>query len=151
MEKPFFKQSRGPLRSDPNRLAVSHHRTAVRLVICRERVSNNRCSRSLNLHQLSTQQVSSISSAAKGKTVSARAMADESSSKQTDINDSAENRTPQQQQQQPAMQHSKGFSNVGLEDLRQQMESFAAERNWQQFHTPRNLLLALVGEVRAWL
>lgn len=28
------------------------------------------------------------------------------------------------------------------------MERFAAKRNWQQFHTPRNLLLALVGEVR---
>lgn len=24
---------------------------------------------------------------------------------------------------------------------------FASERNWEQFHTPRNLLLALVGEV----
>ncbi len=24
---------------------------------------------------------------------------------------------------------------------------FAAERDWEQFHTPRNLLLALVGEV----
>jgi hypothetical protein len=32
--------------------------------------------------------------------------------------------------------------------LRQQLDVFAAERNWQQFHTPRNLLLALVGEVR---
>jgi len=77
-------------------------------------------------------------------------MADESSSKHDEGIDSTENQTPQQQQQ-PAVQHSKGFSNVGLEDLRQQMELFAAERNWQQFHTPRNLLLALVGEVSAWL
>ncbi|XP_065663999.1 uncharacterized protein LOC100201866 isoform X3 [Hydra vulgaris] len=34
-----------------------------------------------------------------------------------------------------------------LEILRQMMESFASERNWNQFHTPRNLILALVGEV----
>ena len=31
--------------------------------------------------------------------------------------------------------------------LRDQLRKFAAERNWEQFHTPRNLLLALVGEV----
>lgn len=34
-----------------------------------------------------------------------------------------------------------------LEDLRQQLASFAAEREWDQFHTPRNLALAMVGEV----
>jgi dCTP diphosphatase len=27
------------------------------------------------------------------------------------------------------------------------MEAFVAERGWQRFHTPRNLLLALTGEV----
>jgi NTP pyrophosphatase (non-canonical NTP hydrolase) len=31
--------------------------------------------------------------------------------------------------------------------LRDQLRQFAADRNWEQFHTPRNLLLALVGEV----
>ena len=31
--------------------------------------------------------------------------------------------------------------------LRDQLRKFAADRNWEQFHTPRNLLLALVGEV----
>lgn len=40
------------------------------------------------------------------------------------------------------------FSDVGLEQLRQQIHAFAAERDWQQYHTPRNLLLALTGEVR---
>ncbi|KAK3595779.1 hypothetical protein CHS0354_025415 [Potamilus streckersoni] len=34
-----------------------------------------------------------------------------------------------------------------LEDIRKLQEEFAAERNWNQYHTPRNLLLALVGEV----
>eukprot|EP00743_Colponemidia_sp_Colp-15_P006349 GILK01006833.1.p1 GENE.GILK01006833.1~~GILK01006833.1.p1 ORF type:complete len:246 (-),score=34.79 GILK01006833.1:276-983(-) len=34
-----------------------------------------------------------------------------------------------------------------LETVRQKMSTFAAERDWNQFHTPRNLLLALVGEV----
>ncbi|RWR87180.1 dCTP pyrophosphatase 1-like protein [Cinnamomum micranthum f. kanehirae] len=37
--------------------------------------------------------------------------------------------------------------NVTLEDLKQKMAEFAKERNWDQFHSPRNLLLALVGEV----
>ncbi len=27
------------------------------------------------------------------------------------------------------------------------MQQFSADRNWDQFHTPRNLLLALTGEV----
>jgi dCTP diphosphatase len=27
------------------------------------------------------------------------------------------------------------------------MREFVHERDWEQFHTPRNLLLALVGEV----
>ncbi|XP_020112132.1 dCTP pyrophosphatase 1-like [Ananas comosus] len=36
---------------------------------------------------------------------------------------------------------------VTLEDLRKKMAEFARERDWEQFHSPRNLLLALVGEV----
>ncbi|MBA3653485.1 MAG: nucleotide pyrophosphohydrolase [Actinobacteria bacterium] len=36
---------------------------------------------------------------------------------------------------------------MDLEDLRDRLRSFAAERDWDQFHTPRNLILALVGEV----
>ena len=31
--------------------------------------------------------------------------------------------------------------------LRDQLRQFAQERDWQQFHTPRNLLRALVGEI----
>ncbi|EDM17294.1 rCG39783, isoform CRA_b [Rattus norvegicus] len=34
-----------------------------------------------------------------------------------------------------------------LEDIRRLHAEFAAERDWEQFHQPRNLLLALVGEV----
>ena len=34
-----------------------------------------------------------------------------------------------------------------LHEARDAMRAFVAERGWQQFHTPRNLLLALVGEV----
>uniref|UniRef100_A0A8C7CI88 dCTP pyrophosphatase 1 n=1 Tax=Neovison vison TaxID=452646 RepID=A0A8C7CI88_NEOVI len=34
-----------------------------------------------------------------------------------------------------------------LEDIRRLHAEFAAERDWGQFHQPRNLLLALVGEV----
>ncbi|KAK8948830.1 hypothetical protein KSP39_PZI005387 [Platanthera zijinensis] len=40
-----------------------------------------------------------------------------------------------------------GESTVTLDDLRKKMEEFARERDWNQFHSPRNLLLALVGEV----
>jgi len=36
---------------------------------------------------------------------------------------------------------------ITLEYLRNKMSQFANERDWNQFHTPRNLLLALVGEV----
>lgn len=34
-----------------------------------------------------------------------------------------------------------------FEMLRQIQNSFVKERNWDQFHSPRNLLLAMVGEV----
>ncbi|WAR02092.1 DCTP1-like protein, partial [Mya arenaria] len=34
-----------------------------------------------------------------------------------------------------------------LEEIRQKQQEFAQERNWDQYHTPRNLLMALVGEV----
>ncbi|MQL94686.1 hypothetical protein Taro_027332, partial [Colocasia esculenta] len=40
-----------------------------------------------------------------------------------------------------------GMETVTLEDLRKKMEDFAKERDWDKFHSPRNLLLALVGEV----
>jgi dCTP diphosphatase len=34
-----------------------------------------------------------------------------------------------------------------FDDAQQTMEDFANAREWRQFHTPRNLLLALTGEV----
>jgi dCTP diphosphatase len=41
-----------------------------------------------------------------------------------------------------------GFSTEpNLEQLRSAQAAFASERDWCQFHTPRNLVLALVGEV----
>ncbi|KAM0940896.1 putative dCTP diphosphatase [Dioscorea sansibarensis] len=36
---------------------------------------------------------------------------------------------------------------ITLRDLKNKMADFAMERDWDQFHSPRNLLLALVGEV----
>ena len=33
-----------------------------------------------------------------------------------------------------------------LVELRNQLRQFVQERDWQQYHNPRNLLLALVGE-----
>ncbi|KAK7847509.1 uncharacterized protein LOC111987019 [Quercus suber] len=36
---------------------------------------------------------------------------------------------------------------VTLDLLKKKMADFAKERDWEQFHSPRNLLLALVGEV----
>ncbi|GAB4815449.1 hypothetical protein N2152v2_002495 [Parachlorella kessleri] len=61
---------------------------------------------------------------------------------------------PQQQQQQQQLlpePASNGphcwASQVTLERLRADLALFALERDWGQFHTPRNLLLALTGEV----
>ncbi|KAJ9568201.1 hypothetical protein OSB04_004167 [Centaurea solstitialis] len=39
------------------------------------------------------------------------------------------------------------FKDVSLEELRDKLAEFAKVRNWDQYHSPRNLLLALVGEV----
>ncbi|KAJ4973171.1 hypothetical protein NE237_006345 [Protea cynaroides] len=36
---------------------------------------------------------------------------------------------------------------VSLQELREKLAEFASVRGWDQFHSPRNLLLALVGEV----
>ena len=41
----------------------------------------------------------------------------------------------------------KTFARGSLEDLRSQLADFAQEREWDQFHAPRNLLLAMMGEV----
>ena len=35
---------------------------------------------------------------------------------------------------------------VSLEDLRQRMRDFVTARDWTQFHSPRNLVLAFLGE-----
>ncbi|XP_057517139.1 uncharacterized protein LOC130798244 [Amaranthus tricolor] len=36
---------------------------------------------------------------------------------------------------------------VSLQELKQRLKEFARVRGWEQYHSPRNLLLALVGEV----
>jgi NTP pyrophosphatase (non-canonical NTP hydrolase) len=36
---------------------------------------------------------------------------------------------------------------VVLNDLQRELREFAAERDWQRFHTPKNLVMALAGEV----
>lgn len=38
-------------------------------------------------------------------------------------------------------------TDLTLREVREQMRRFTAEREWDKFHTPRNLMLALVGEV----
>jgi dCTP diphosphatase len=35
---------------------------------------------------------------------------------------------------------------VTLEDFQRRLRDFADERDWQQFHTPKNLAMALAGE-----
>ncbi|KAI9078981.1 hypothetical protein K1719_039130 [Acacia pycnantha] len=40
-----------------------------------------------------------------------------------------------------------GSESVTLDLLKHKMSEFAKERDWERFHSPRNLLLALVGEV----
>jgi len=34
-----------------------------------------------------------------------------------------------------------------VQDIQQRLADFAAERDWDQFHAPKNLVMALVGEV----
>jgi len=34
-----------------------------------------------------------------------------------------------------------------IDDLTARVRAFAQERNWEQFHTPKNLAMALAGEV----
>ncbi|KAG7632512.1 dCTP pyrophosphatase 1 [Arabidopsis suecica] len=36
---------------------------------------------------------------------------------------------------------------VSLQTLSKKMDDFAKARNWEKYHSPRNLLLAMVGEV----
>ncbi|WOL04285.1 hypothetical protein Cni_G13006 [Canna indica] len=38
-------------------------------------------------------------------------------------------------------------TDVSLKGLSKKLEEFAKERDWEPFHSPRNLLLAMVGEV----
>jgi len=35
-------------------------------------------------------------------------------------------------------------SDVGLKELSRKLNDFAKERDWEQYHSPRNLLLAMV-------
>ena len=39
------------------------------------------------------------------------------------------------------------LESVTLDLLKKKMQEFAKERNWEQFHSPRNLLLALVCNI----
>ena len=39
------------------------------------------------------------------------------------------------------------MSNDDLQRLRGELRAFARERDWEQFHTPKNLAMALAGEV----
>ncbi|EOY06092.1 hypothetical protein QUC31_016469 [Theobroma cacao] len=36
---------------------------------------------------------------------------------------------------------------ISLKDLSKRLEEFARARDWEKYHSPRNLLLAMVGEV----
>lgn len=36
---------------------------------------------------------------------------------------------------------------ISLKDLSTKLEEFAQARDWEKYHSPRNLLLAMVGEV----
>lgn len=39
------------------------------------------------------------------------------------------------------------FSDISLETIRQRVSAFARERDWEQYHSPRNLLLAVISEI----
>ncbi|KAM7480067.1 hypothetical protein LguiA_028280 [Lonicera macranthoides] len=44
-------------------------------------------------------------------------------------------------------EYSRRAKDVSLYELRDRLAEFARVRGWDQYHSPRNLLLALVGEV----
>ena len=39
------------------------------------------------------------------------------------------------------------MSEESLEKLKETLSIFASERNWEKYHTPKNLVMALAGEV----
>ncbi|CAH8354941.1 unnamed protein product [Eruca vesicaria subsp. sativa] len=45
------------------------------------------------------------------------------------------------------MDRGEGKEVVSLETLSKKMDDFAKARDWEKYHSPRNLLLAMVGEV----
>ncbi|KAL9267062.1 dCTP pyrophosphatase 1-like protein [Drosera capensis] len=45
------------------------------------------------------------------------------------------------------MESCKAREDVSLEELKNRLAEFNRARGWEQYHIPRNLLLALVGEV----
>ncbi|XP_028228753.1 dCTP pyrophosphatase 1-like [Glycine soja] len=48
------------------------------------------------------------------------------------------------------MEYSNGFPrkrDVSLQELSKRLDEFAKVKGWDQYHSPRNLLLALVGEL----
>ncbi|XP_063937675.1 uncharacterized protein LOC135146692 [Daucus carota subsp. sativus] len=46
-----------------------------------------------------------------------------------------------------SQEHSEKVKDVSLQELKARLAEFARVRDWEQYHSPRNLLLALVGEV----
>ena len=47
----------------------------------------------------------------------------------------------------PNIDEENAWKEVSLEDLKLLLRTFSKERDWDKFHTPKNLALALVGEV----
>eukprot|EP00112_Aurelia_sp_Birch-Aquarium-sp1_P011915 Seg2500.4 transcript_id=Seg2500.4/GoldUCD/mRNA.D3Y31 product="dCTP pyrophosphatase 1" protein_id=Seg2500.4/GoldUCD/D3Y31 len=50
-------------------------------------------------------------------------------------------------QDDPPPKRCKFSDDLSLEEIRKMQEEFSNQRDWDQFHSPRNLLLALIGEV----
>ena len=38
-------------------------------------------------------------------------------------------------------------SKPNLEEIRKELEKFCSDRNWEQYHTPRNLLLGMLKNI----
>ncbi|MFP3873865.1 MAG: nucleotide pyrophosphohydrolase [Thiohalophilus sp.] len=38
------------------------------------------------------------------------------------------------------------MSDISLQELKQQLKAFAEERDWEQYHSPKNLAMALIVE-----
>uniref|UniRef100_A0A7S1JXE1 dCTP pyrophosphatase 1 n=1 Tax=Vitrella brassicaformis TaxID=1169539 RepID=A0A7S1JXE1_9ALVE len=99
-------------------------------------------------HSLRDLQDADLSSRATSRVFSSHATATHVTGEDTHGKGAAESESPSLKLEQRLTRHvGREWSGVTFEEARERLSSFAHERDWNQYHSPRNLVLALVGEV----